>query len=141
MLEYLHLVGRHNLQMPNKLLGTVDRFTSHFTKRLDEIESLKIPQPHQPEFFQCLLYASVLDTLAGSVLPKRRNNKDRFVYFIWRFCQWPDGERVSIMHLVQLLRKNPDPAFQKLREWALEQFKKLPVHGGQLMPITHDPSF
>jgi hypothetical protein len=42
---------------------------------------------------------------------------------------------------VQLLRKKPDPAFQKLREWALEQFKKLPVHGGQLMPITHDPSF
>ena len=127
--------------MPNTLLDSVNRFTSHFTKRLDEIESLQTPKLPQPELFQCLLYASVLDTLAGSVLPKRKNNRDRFVYFIRRFCQWPDGERVSLVHLVQLLRKNPDPAFQKLREWALEQFKKLPVHGNQLMPISYDPSF
>jgi hypothetical protein len=127
--------------MPDKLLDTVNRFTSHFTKRLGEIESLKTPEPHPPEVFQCLLYASVLDTLAGSVLPKRRSNRDRFVYFIQRFCQWPDGERISLMHLVQLLRKNPDPAFEMLRKWALEEFRRLPVHAGQLMPISRDPSF
>ncbi len=97
-------------------------------------------EPYQPELYIQLLYASVIDTLAGTVMPKR-SNKNRFVYFVERFCQWPDGKRVSLTHLLQLLRKNPDPAFEKLRVWALEQYKALPVQDGKLIPISDDPSF
>ena len=118
-----------------KLQQDVDRFTIYFKKQLDEIKALESPHV---ELYRRLLYAIILDTLAGTVLPKRPN-KERFVYFVQRFCRWSDGERVSLPHLVRLLRKNPDPVFQKLREWALEKFKALPVHGSQLMSISHDP--
>ncbi len=123
--------------MSDKLQESINGFVGYFKKKLDEIETLQV---EHAELYRRLLYASVLDTLAGSVFPKR-SNRDRFTYFLQRFCQWADGDRVSLPHLVQLLRKNPDPAFQDLREWALGKFKKLPVHGGALMPISHDPSF
>lgn len=73
-------------------------------------------------------------------MPKR-GNRNRFIYFLERFCRWPDGERISLPHLVELLGKNPDPAFEKLRKWTLTRFKALPVHGGPPMPISHDPLF
>ncbi len=123
--------------MTDKRQKSIDSFIGYFKKQLDEIQAL---QTEHAELYRRLLYASVLDTLAGSVLPKRPN-RDRFTYFLQRFCQWPDGDRVSLPHLVQLLRKNPDPAFEKLREWALAEFKALSVHGSALMPISHDPSF
>lgn len=123
--------------MPDKRQEDIDRFIGYFKNQLYEIKAL---QTEHAGLYRRLLYASVLDTLAGSVLPNR-HNRDRFTYFLQRFCQWPDGDRVSLPHLVQLLRKNPDPAFEKLREWALVKFKALPVHGSALMPIKHDPSF
>jgi hypothetical protein len=115
----------------------IERFTGYFKKQLEEISQLTTTSA---ELYRRLLYVSVLDTLAGSVLPKRRN-KDRFTYFIQRFCQWPDGDRVSLPHLVQLLRKNPDPVFEHLREWATEKHKIMPMGGGALVPIGKDPTF
>ncbi len=123
--------------MPDELKKSIDRFIGYFKKQLDEIKELRT---EHAELYRKLLYVSILDSLAGSVLP-RRGNRDRYIYFLQRFCKWPDGDRVSLLHLVQLLRKNPDPAFEKLREWVLAKFKALPVHGGSLMPITRDPSF
>lgn len=123
--------------MANDFQKGIDRFTDYFGKQLEEIGALK---SEHGELYQKLLYVAVLDTLAGSVTPKRLN-RDRFIYFVQRFCKWSDGERVSLPHLVQLLRKNPDPAFQNLREWALGKFDALPVHGGELMPIARDPLF
>jgi hypothetical protein len=115
----------------------IDRFTGYFEKQVAELRALTTE--HQ-ELYRKLLYVSVLDALARSVVPKR-GNRDRFTYLLKRFCRWPDGERVSLPHLVELLRRNPDPAFEKLRLWAAEKDKKLPVHGGSLMPISHDPTF
>lgn len=123
--------------MTDKLQESIDQFVGYFKKQLDEIEAI---QTGDAGLYRRLLYASALDTLAGSVFTKQPN-RERFTYFLKRFCQWADGGRVSLPHLVQLLRKNPDPAFQNLREWALGKFKVLPVHRGALMPITHDPSF
>jgi hypothetical protein len=130
-------VKRQILRMRDKLQQNIDGFISYFKKQLDEIKAL---QTEHAELYRKLLYVSVLDSLAGSVFPRRRN-RDRYIDFLQRFCSWPDGNRVSLPHLVQLLRKNPDPAFQNLREWTLAKFKVLPVHGGSLMPITHDPLF
>lgn len=122
--------------MPDKLHNKIDRFVGYFKKQLEEIKAL---ETEHADLYRKLLYVSILDSLAGSVMPKRPN-RDRFICFLQRFCKWPDGNRVSLPHLVQLLRKNPDPAFQNLREWALMKFKALPVHGSALMPISHDPS-
>lgn len=123
--------------MSEHLLEGVDRFIGYFTDQIEEVSALKTKHA---ELYRRILYASILDTLAGTVLP-RRSNRDRFVYFVRRFCQWPDGERISLPHLVQLIKRNPDPAFEKLREWALSAYRALPVHGGSLMAISHDPAF
>ncbi len=123
--------------MTERLREDIDRFTRYFEDRLGEVRSL---QTEYAELYRKLLYVSILDALAGAVLPQRRN-RNRYIYFLRRFCKWPDGERVSLPHLVQLLRKNPDPAFQTLREWVLERFKALTVHSGALMPISEDPEF
>ena len=123
--------------MDDKLKNDISRFINYFKKQTEEIESLN---SDHVELYRRLLYASLLDTLSGTVFPKR-SNRDRFVNFVRRFCRWSDGNRVSLSHLVQLLRKNPDPAYEKLRVWALQKFKALPVHGSQLMPISHEPFF
>lgn len=114
----------------------IARFCDYFESQVNEIGSLE--SPHK-ELYRKLLLVALLDTLAGTVMP-RRKNKERFIGFVQRFCRWPAGERVSFPHLVQLLRKNPDPAFGNLRKWALGKYNQLPVHGGSLMKITQDPT-
>lgn len=123
--------------MSKELQKNIDRFVDYFREQVAEIQLLKT---EHGELYRKLLYVTVLDTLAKSVYP-RRSNKERFVYFVKRFCRWTNCEKVSLVHLIQLLRKNPDPVFEKLRKWALEKFKELPVHRKQLMPICHDPNF
>jgi hypothetical protein len=41
---------------------------------------------------------------------------------------------------MQLLRKNPDPAFEKLRAWVLTRYKAMPAFSGQVQSIENDPS-
>lgn len=123
------------LGMYNKKLAEIERFIKYFRDQLAEIEGLN--NIHS-QLYKSLLYVTVLDTLAKSVLPKRKDNRERYVYYVKRFCKWADAEKVSLVHLVQLLKKNPDPVFEKLRKWALEKFNKLSVHGSRLMPILHD---
>jgi len=124
--------------MTSELKKDIDRFINHFRQQLSDIEAINTPNA---DLYQRLLYASVLDTLAGAVFSKRPSNRDRFISFLQRFCQWPEGNRVSLSHLVQLLRKNPDPAFAKLRIWAIAKYNLLPIHGGQIIDISLDPSF
>ncbi len=119
----------------NDLNAEIKKFCDYFTSQVDEIT--KIQSAHG-ELYRKLLLVGLLDTLAGTLMP-RRQNKDRFISFTKRFCKWPDGDRVSLPHLVQLLQKNPDPVFGSLRKWALEKYNKLPVHGGELMLISQDP--
>lgn len=119
------------------LAESINRFCDYFTDQIAEIEAL---ESQHGELYRKLLFVGVLDTLAGTVMP-RRSNKERFTGFVRRFCKWSDGERVSLPHLVQLLRKNPDPAFGNLRKWALAKYNQLPVHSGVLMPISQDPDF
>lgn len=121
--------------LPEDLEADITRFCDYFTSQIDEIGQL---QSAHGELYRKLLFVGVLDTLAGTLMP-RRKNKDRFIGFVQRFCKWPDGDRVSLPHLVQLLRKNPDPAFGHLRKWALDKYNRLPVHSGALMLISEDP--
>jgi len=123
-------------------------FITYFNKQLNEIEELKTLSVVEdekvfchPEIFQQLLYVSVLDTLARSVKSNQRENKKRFVSFVRRFCQWQDGERVSLPHLAQFLKKNPDPAFQELRDWVFKKYKAMPVHNSKFMLISDDPAY
>jgi hypothetical protein len=107
-------------------------------KHLEEIPALTSTQV---ELYRKFLYVALLDTLAGAAMPTRKSLRQRFVAFIQRFCHWPDGERISLPHLMQLLRKTPDPAFEKLRKWTIAKYKAMPAFLGEFTPISSDPTF
>lgn len=112
------------------------RFLQHFARSLIDIRGLKA---ERAELFREVLYVAVLDALSKSVMPLREGNRDRFIYFLQRFCHWPDGDRVSLPHLYALVMLNPDPAFEKLRLWAVEKYRKLDPSG--LPSINTDPKY
>jgi hypothetical protein len=124
------------MRLPQNTEPDIKRFCDYLSSQVSEIEELR---SSREELYRKLLFVGLLDTLAGTLMPHRQN-KDRFIRFIQQFCKWPDGERVSLPHLVQLLRKNPDPAFGHLRKWALDKYNQLPVHSGALMLISEDPT-
>jgi hypothetical protein len=116
----------------------VDQFVTHIRSHLAEVDTLK--SKHE-KLYRALIYVGLIDTLARSVMPHRASQHERFVYFIQRFCRWADGERVSIPHLRQLMRRNPDPVFESLRAWTAAKFKDMKLLSGQITPISADPLY
>lgn len=126
--------------MTSQLGKNIERFEKYFRNQLCEIQALKT---ESAELYQRLLYSSLLDTLAGIAFPdgKNRDRRDRYISFLKKFCEWPDGDRVSIPHLAQLLQMVSDPEYKKVREWAFNKSETHPVHGGTIVAISYDPSF
>lgn len=120
--------------MSDQLQSSVENFISYFERQIKSISKL---DTEHGRLYKQILYASIIDTLAGTAFP-RRNNSDRFKSFIRRFCQWSEGDKVSLPHLTQLIKRNPDPAFEKLRKKALSDYKLLPQ---SKIPISADPTF
>lgn len=116
----------------------VTRFYNHMMSHLNEVATI---QTIHDKLYRGLIYVAFLDALAGAVMPYRTSNRDRFISFIQRFCHWSDGSRVSISHLTQLVRRNPDPAFEALRIWALNKFEGMRLLSGQIVRISSDPTF
>jgi hypothetical protein len=123
--------------MAKDAVSGINRFLSHFAKVLLDIRELKSSE--RVELYREVLYVAVLDALSKSVMPLRERNQDRFIEFLKRFCHWPDGERVSLPHVYALVMLNPDPAFEKLRLWAVERYKKM--GSGGLPAISTDPKY
>ncbi len=117
----------------------IERFVVHFRGHLDRIASLPV-ECVSTLLYQQILYVTVLDAVAKSVYP-RLGNRARMVSFLRKFSEWHEGERVSLPHLVQLLKRVPDPAFEGLRTFAIEEFEKWPVHKGEIVTIDIDPDF
>lgn len=99
----------------------VDRFIGHFNARTKSIATMEATD--DSAVFRKSLYVSVLDALARSVYPQRKN-KDRFTLFVRNFCDWVECDRVSLPHFAALLARLPEPAFAKARAFAKEELSK-----------------
>src|SRR5688572_14330132 len=119
--------------MPKTVSDNIQTFITHFRETVSEVESLA---GKRAPLYREVLYVAILDALSKSVMPHRDINTERFIYFLKRFCRWPEGDRVSLPHLMALVKINPDPAFEKLRLWTIERYNKMSVHGGALTPIS-----
>jgi hypothetical protein len=126
------------IRKPPSLTERVEQFVAHIRSHLTEVESLKCK--HE-KLYRGLVYVALLDSLGRAVMPHRSSQHERFVAFVQRFCRWGDGDRVSVPHLLQLLRRNPDPAFESLRTWTSTKFKGMKLLSGQITPISDDPTF
>lgn len=116
-----------------------DIFFQYFNEVLENISELSKDSKHT-KLYQKILYVSILDSLSKCVYP-RRKPRERMVFFIKEFSGWENVERVSLPHLIQLLKLNPEPAFKGIREYAINEFNNWSVHSGQLMSISKDPKF
>jgi len=116
-----------------------EKFVDYFRRHLHSIAALPVECVSTP-LYQKILYVTVLDALSKSVYP-RSGNRTRMVSFLRKFSEWQDAEKVSLTHLVQLLKRVPDPAFEELRTFAVETFEKWPVHKGEIVTLDVDPTF
>lgn len=97
--------------MRSEVVEAVERYKQHFSREIEQIRAIAGPSA---ETFRKVLAVSLLDALSASVM-RRPNNRERFVGFVKEFCEWPLGAKLSLPHLAQLLRRNPDPAFSAAR--------------------------
>lgn len=64
--------------------------------------------------FKKILYCTEIDALAKTVYPADWGPKKRFIFLLRDFSQWDHCEKVSLPHLLRLLRKVSCPEFAKL---------------------------
>lgn len=83
------------------------------------------------------LYAIFLDSLAIDAYPQEKINSKRFTSFIANFCSWPDCNRVSLPHLVALLRQTKDEKYETLKEFIASLAS--PFVEQERVTLDHDP--
>ncbi len=94
------------------LLGSdIERFFEYFAKLRKDLDDIDVPHGL---LFKCLSCFSMLDTLSRCVGDTKENRK-RFLNLIKNFCDWKDGERISVPHLVRYLQIHPSQEFEDLR--------------------------
>lgn len=96
----------------------IDKFISHFDERIKNVASLEATDFVAD--FRKTLYVAIMDGMSKSVFPWS-TNRERFVSFIEKFANWPDGSNLSLPHLVRLLSLVPDPQFEEVRKFARSQ--------------------
>lgn len=115
----------------------VNRFTEYIESHLQEISQIKSQGEHVLHYKR-VLYVTVLDALAKVVFPSS-GNRQRMVSFLSSFSNWKEYDRISLPHLVKLLKLAPEPALESLRLFAINEFSNWT--SGDVIPLSRDPSY
>jgi len=98
-------------------MADIERFTQYFEEEINRVTKIIIEgENHPATLHKKLIFAAILDSLSKCIFP-RKGNKDRFISFLIEFSEWQDHDRISLPHLFRLLKRNPEPAFFKLRNF------------------------
>ncbi|MBK8908368.1 MAG: hypothetical protein IPM60_10815 [Rhodospirillales bacterium] len=73
--------------------------------------------------YRKILFFSILEALAKARYPKERSASDAFSRFVVQHCDWSEGERISLPHLVAALERTSCCAFDDLRGWAYSELR------------------
>lgn len=109
-----------------EVAAKVERFTSVFHSYVCAIASVTLGS--DDERYRKILYFTILEGLAKGRYPKRRAG-DAFSSFLITFCGFPDGEKVSLPHLVAALERTSEGEFDELRTFAFEALRKWGTSG------------
>lgn len=115
----------------------IQKYIEYFKIKLAEIRALSTKSQG---LFQHILYLGILDALSKCVYP-HKGNHDRLTGLVLRFSGWPHAKRISLIHLIQLLRKVPDPEFDSLREFAKHELESMGFPLGNLPTLDKDPEY
>jgi hypothetical protein len=114
----------------------IEKYISYFSDRMAEIKSLSTISDY---LFRRILYFGLIDTLSKSVYP-HKNNHSRITSLVLRFGDWPNAQKISVIHLLQLLKKVPDPDFEQLRSYGKQLLATMGVEHGECS-IDKDPKY
>ena len=114
----------------------IEKYISFYLETLQEIRTISTKSQ---ELFCHILYLGLLDALSKSVYP-HKGPRDRVTSLILRFGNWPHATRVSLIHLLQLLKKYPDPDFEQLRIFTMELIQKSNIKHNPIS-IDVDPEY
>ncbi|GBD98175.1 hypothetical protein BMS3Abin07_00183 [bacterium BMS3Abin07] len=115
----------------------IQRFSHYFAEEINRVTKLTIEGEHHPAMmYKKLIFAAIFDSLSKCIFPKK-GNKDRIISFLIDFSEWEDHDRISLPHLYQLLTKNPEPAFSKLRSFTVEKLSNW--IDGEIINLSSDP--
>jgi hypothetical protein len=83
-----------------------------------------------------LAYLTTIDALAAATFPLALNH-ERFTQLVNNFGVWESAERVSAPYLLRALRRNPDPAYSKVRRFLQDAVSDwVPL---DMITISRDP--
>lgn len=122
------------------LSSNIDVFVNLYQARVESISTIKSSNPDVfvfDDIFKKVLYVTLLDSLSKTVFPNR-NNRDRIVSLLQSFCDWKEADKISLPHLLRLLEKAPDPAFEELRTFAFSQIDLW--ERGKIISLEQDPT-
>lgn len=119
-------------------MADIERFTQYFEEEINRATKIIIEgENHPATLHKKLIFAAILDSLSKCIFP-RKGNKDRFISFLIEFSEWQDHDRISLPHLFRLLKRNPEPAFFKLRNFTTTKLNEWVE--GELVELSRDPT-
>lgn len=136
------LLGKFRMETIDEKIG---RFRE-FNEELLDVAQSKVNMTHE-KVHSKILCCSIFDALSKSVFPDIKGNRQRYIELV-RLCdQWPESQKVSLLHLVRLLEKEAviPNKFRELIELSndlfLKNFKLSNNVLSNTVPATADISF
>jgi hypothetical protein len=120
----------------NNYIAEIERYLGHFEKEFSQVQSLQVTDGYHAAVYKKMIYVGIIDALSKCIYP-RRGNRERFVTFLNDFSGWSHANRISLPHLLQLLGKNPEPAFSKLRAYVISELEKW--DSGEIITLDREP--
>ena len=111
----------------------IEHFISIFKENISAIQSVTFNV--RDNLLKKILCVGIIDALSKVVYPEKGNHK-RFTLFVKNFCDWKHSGKISLPHLIQLLKKCPGPEFSDLRKYSLSCIKNW--SGGSVIKLDND---
>lgn len=96
----------------------IDAFIQFMAKKLSEIDNITVGDTI---LYKKVLYVSFLDSLAACIYPNRKSNRGRFIALIERFSEWPEKDKVCLIHLCRFTSINTEPELETIRNFLFEE--------------------
>ena len=105
----------------DKTIESIEQFIKIFEENLNAIRNAEFTV--RDNLFKKILCVGIIDALSKTVYPNpNKGNPERFTLFAKNICNWKNGEKISLPHLVRLLKNAPEPEYSDLRKYSLRLY-------------------
>lgn len=104
----------------SKVERRVNKFISVFHGYICQVDNIDFGP--DAKRYPKILYFSLLEALSKTRFPKKRASA-AFSSFLVNHCEWLNGDKFSLPHIVAALERTSDPDFKQLRDYAFPKIK------------------